>query len=1015
MINKRLINTGAEAAPAAFDPLQNFETVTYTGNGGTQKITGYIRKGGAFNGLQTSSASYIDISSSTTSTTSSVSFWMNTTTKDSNDGTMFDAGGGSSANSGFVISRTPTNGYLSVNFTHGTAGHNQTFTGTTNICDGNWHHISLVMESDNTFVCYLDGASHLSGTRTYWTSGDTHNLSNNRLGTNAGSVGASSYEGKIDQVRIFNKALSSGEVTTLYGETYASSTKSTTDIFGDSSGVALYQLDEDANDTGGVNGYIGSGGIFNGSSSYIDLGDSLMNNYESNNFSFSCWFNLPSTVINANPDIANNPINLSQNCIFTKADYISGAGLYGFIYGIENGEFAIAQGTSSYDGYSAKTSGASLSADIWHHVVITKTSSNVYNVYIDGSLQTLSVSSAANGTFTTNANSRSAYIMHMAAATYGDPARYTEGKIDQVRIFNKALSSSEVTTLSNETAASSTKSTTDIFDDGSGVALYELEGNANSSNFGQGAKFVAGTSEIYNSYTTNDSNLTWSAWIKFETLPSSFADAHIIHKGYYNSSTDTEYLHLRYEDYTDQFTFGVRKNSTYNLQATSGITATTGVWYHVAATLDSSGNAQIYVNGVAGTGITSAPAQTNSDPITIGGANSNAPSKGTYIIDDVRIYSSVLTSTEIGYIYNNISIPTANLLAHYKLDGDATDETGSYNGTETSVTYSAGVYGGTATNVTYAYSGTPTNVNFLGMAFQPDFVWIKQRSSPAEPHALFDSVRGANQSLWSDSTTYERDWTAFSTLNSFDSNGFTLGGDSTQRVNFNGNSYVAWCWKAGGAAVSNTDGTITSQVSANQDAGFSIVKYTGGANQNQTVGHGLSSAPELIIIKGITTAEEWWVYANGQNGRLDSNNAFFNGVDSNGGIGTPTSTLISLLQGSNVNLNNVASSGNSFIAYCFHSVDGYQKIGSYTGTGAANTQSITVGFNPRFLLIKDYVGGGSWWIQDSIRGDDKWLKANTPDIETSVSYVDFTSTGFNVTGGLNDNSVGSKFIYLAIA
>jgi hypothetical protein len=171
-----------------------------------------------FNGLQSSSASYINISSSTTSTTSSISLWINTTVKDSNQGTILDGGGGSSANTGFSIIREATTGYLGVNFTNGTVGQIQSFTGATDITDGAWHNVVLSMAADNTFVFYLDGSSHLSGTRTRFTSGDTQNLSINRFGTNAASVGASSYGGQIDQVRIYDSALDLTQVGLLNTE-----------------------------------------------------------------------------------------------------------------------------------------------------------------------------------------------------------------------------------------------------------------------------------------------------------------------------------------------------------------------------------------------------------------------------------------------------------------------------------------------------------------------------------------------------------------------------------------------------------------------------------------------------------------------------------------------------------------------------------------------------------------------------------------------------------------------------
>jgi hypothetical protein len=471
-----------------------------------------------------------------------------------------------------------------------------------------------------------------------------------------------------------------------------------TDPFGDSSGVALYSLDYDAstapdgtdysgtptNVEFGVGGQINYGARFNGSSSYIDLGNSLMNNYESNNFSFSCWFNLPSTVISSNPNIANNPINLSQNCIFTKADYISGAGLYGFIYGIENGEFAIAQGTSSYDGYSAKTSGASLSADTWHHVVITKTSSNVYNIYIDGSLQTLSVSSAANGTFTTNANSRNAYIMHMAAATYGDPARYTEGSIDQVRIFSSALDSTQVTQLYNETACVYTCTTDTVDFPTTNVAYYKLDNNATDETgsydgtetnvsyefgrFGQAAVFNGSSSYIDTGISGATLGELFSVSVWFKTSTTSTFQTIFDNGG--NTSGSTGFAIIIGTDNILKATFtnsgGGGGVDVFSLS--TGATVTDGNWHHCVLTYNDE-SAKIYLdNNTPSTGTNTEPFTQAANALRIGAYYASGTSLNfNGDLDQIRVFTSELDSTQVTQLYeekqcfDTVTEPTGNL------------------------------------------------------------------------------------------------------------------------------------------------------------------------------------------------------------------------------------------------------------------------------------------------------------------------------------------------------------------
>jgi hypothetical protein len=531
-----------------------------------------------------------------------------------------------------------------------------------------------------------------------------------------------------------------------------------------------------------ITGYIRKGAAFNGSSSYIasaaDIGF---------NDSVSMWFNV-------------EPSGTGTYSLFGRENggglEWGGVSLYydGTDYNL-NMQLRSSTGYYLYQAYQNFTL-----SDGWHHLVFTFDSSSGYTAYIDNSEVTLTTT-LSSGTITFPSGTSS------IGRVFGnnDPATYFRGKIDQVRIFNKKLSSGEVTTLYGETYASSTKSTTDIFSDNSGVALYELDDSANDT-------------------------------------------------------------------------------------------------------------------------------------------------------------------------------------------------------------------GGT-------YNGTATNVNFLGMAFQPDLVWIKERSNTAW-HILTDSVRGTNKTIYSNDTYQEESLT--NVMNSFDTNGFTVAHNASYSsvfANRNNETYVAWCFKGGGAAVSNTDGTITSTVSANQDAGFSIGTYTGNSTAGATIGHGLSSAPELLIVKSTNTiggsSKAWTVYAepigNTKYLYLNTTNAaatynFWNNT-------TPTSTVFSLSTDTNVN----SSSGN-YVFYAFHSVDGYQKVGSYTGDGNANKEITGLGFSPRFVMIKNAGDIGSWIIHSkpptTTNPSTTHLRANSSAIEDTGANerIDFDSDGFTLVGtGQNINhSDGDTYIYLAI-
>jgi len=309
------------------------------------------------------------------------------------------------------------------------------------------------------------------------------------------------------------------------------------------------------------------------------------------------------------------------------------------------------------------------------------------------------------------------------------------------------------------------------------------------------------------------------------------------------------------------------------------------------------------------------------------------------------------------------------------------------------------------------YTGNrPSTQSITGVGFQPDLVWIKNRDSSSYPHVLTDSVRGNTKYLVLDTSAQ---YTGSNTITSFDSDGFSLGDNGYFNGGLSGayNEMVAWCWKGGGAAVSNTDGSITSQVSANQDAGFSIVKFTSNSPADLRVGHGLSSTPELIIYKRLDGTGEWYVVSSEISGyylRLNSTAAQ--------AITSPYSTYFA----SGALISSFTPAVTDQIAYCFYSVDGYQKVGSYTGTGSVGSPTITTGFQPRFVIIKNINLNQEWVMIDSVRGNNpaKTLYPNYSNAEaTSGNNIDFNSDGFTIqeSGGGINYRLGDTFLYLAIA
>jgi hypothetical protein len=327
------------------------------------------------------------------------------------------------------------------------------------------------------------------------------------------------------------------------------------------------------------------------------------------------------------------------------------------------------------------------------------------------------------------------------------------------------------------------------------------------------------------------------------------------------------------------------------------------------------------------------------------------------------------------------------------------------------------------------YTGTGASLavanGVAGQSFQPDFVWVKGRSG-ATDHALYDSVRGVQNQLESNNTDAE---TAEATgLTAFGSNGFTVG--ALAQINTSAATYVGWQWKAGGAAVSNTDGTITSSVSANTTSGFSVVTYT-GTGSNATVGHGLGAAPQMVIVKTRSLSGEnwncWHTSLGGNTYRilLNTTAAVDTGsptIWSSGGI-NPTSTTFTVGTNSGTN-----GSGATYVAYCWAEIAGYSAFGSYTGNGSTDGTFLYLGFRPRFVLIKS-TGAQDWVMLDSSRAPTNvagnYLRPNSSGAEnggstpTTSTNEDFLSNGIKFRNDASSsgytNGSGVTYIYMAFA
>ena len=318
---------------------------------------------------------------------------------------------------------------------------------------------------------------------------------------------------------------------------------------------------------------------------------------------------------------------------------------------------------------------------------------------------------------------------------------------------------------------------------------------------------------------------------------------------------------------------------------------------------------------------------------------------------------------------------------------------------------------------TVTYAGGTTDISSLD--FQPDWVWGKKRDG-AENHGIFDSVRGATKTINSNTTAAES--TRSGSLTSFDNDGFTMGG-SDGIISNSGSTYVAWCWRAGTSftndASSTGVGSIDSTGSFNNDAGFSIVSYTGTGSAG-TIKHGLNSTPSWILVKNRIDGSIYWynylkvlgnnteLYLNGQDAAPNSTGAW--------NTTSPTSSVFSV--GSHGGTN---ASGEATIAYCFAEKQGYSKFGSYTGNNNADGAFVYTGFKPAWLLVFAYEAGNENWMlidnkRDGFNVENEQVFPNTNDDEESNNEVDLVSNGFKLRrNNSRMNGDDYPYIYMAFA
>ena len=556
---------------------------------------------------------------------------------------------------------------------------------------------------------------------------------------------------------------------------------------------------------------------------------------------------------------------------------------------------------------------------------------------------------------------------------------------------------------SNDAGGGGCTNTVDLynpFPDGGGVALYQLNGDATdvSGNYdGTASNVTYGTGQFDQSGVFNGSTsginlgnglvssltaLSTSAWFNTDNIS---LNAQILLDLGFSSTGNGLQIFIQSGG---NIVYRVNSGGSNVFQEIINGVISNNTWYNITATFENttSGAYKLYLNNsliASGNSSQTGSISFASTGLYLGHYNQTF-SRFDGSIDQVRIFSRALRPYEVEALYTEeYCTPTIVPSEHFSVN----------------------VWDG----------GTIQSIN---TGFQPDLVWIKSMDV-ANNHNLADSVRGIDKILYSNLTNSEAE-----RLNSIEttSTGYNLLDTWAGRNSASYNRYVGWSFKAGGAAVTNTDGAITSQVSANTEAGFSVVKWTGNGSTNATVGHGLGNTPIITIRKRLNSSSIWAVIYNNS----------FTGATAGTGNGThfiPLNTTDAEQDASQFPQNDTTfdtyftydnANGAEFIAYCFAEVEGFSNFGSYVGTDTR--QGIVTGFEPAFVMIKRTDTANAWFMIDNQRFAtnkyDRYLRPEVTDAQgglNSAQYVEFYENGFSVETGSGLNGSGGKYIYMAFA
>ena len=694
--------------------------------------------------------------------------------------------------------------------------------------------------------------------------------------------------------------------------------------------------------------------------------------------------------------------------------------------------------------YGTNTAFASITAapvlrdpSAWYHIMLVAdtaqaTASNRILMYINGVNYPTTVSIAQN-------TALSSAIGHVigkieAAATYSD-AYLTEYNF----IDGQALTPSSF---------GSTNATTGVWQPKKYTGTYGTNGfylNFSDNSAATAAAIGKDYSGNGNNWTPN--NISVTAGTTYDSMidvPTPYADGST-NRGNYSTLNPLAVITNESNTIVSGNLDFTTPASTYGAMASTIALPTSGKWYcEVTAN-----SIAIYglIIGISAYTVNAGPLYSNTNSVAYYNGNGNKYVNGTstsygstWTNGDVIAIAADIDAGTVTFYKNNTSqgAITFNAAGLFFSACDAStggSSTGSFNFGQRPFSYTPpsgfkalntyNLPASTITNggkymaaTTYTGNSSTQSITNAG-SFKPDLVWMKSRSTTWE-NVLEDSVRGATKVLSSNLTQAE--YTSATSLTAFNSNGFSLGADNN--INQSGQTYVGWQWQAGqGSTSSNASGTITSTVSVNATAGFSVVSFTGlnTGGTAATMGHGLGVAPSFIIIKNRDIVDGWYCYhaSLGNTAYIILNTTAAQQTGSNLWSSTsPTSTVFTLRQG---NLN--TSTSDKLIAYCWAQIAGFSKFGSYTGNGSSDGPFVYCGFRPRFVLVKSSSAVENWIIQDTSRDSynqmNNVLLPNLSNAETAYSSsqgIDVLSNGFKIrVAGVPVNTSSGTYIYAAFA